>query len=113
MAPTPGRVSTHARPTAPPPPAKPLTEEEIFARESLDQLNGEHPLGDAFFDYDSATLSPEARASGPVGQTPISQICVKPNSCQALISDPGTLSNRTGRPHFSESSRNQQRVLTS
>jgi peptidoglycan-associated lipoprotein len=60
--PAPRRVSTSPRPVAPPAP-RPLTEEEIFARESLDQLNGERPLGDTFFDYDSATIKPEGQAS--------------------------------------------------
>jgi peptidoglycan-associated lipoprotein len=59
--PTPRPVST-TRSAAPPAP-RPLTEEEIFARESLDQLNGDRPLGDAFFDYDSATIKPEGQAS--------------------------------------------------
>lgn len=40
-----------------------LTEDEIFARESVDQLNDARPLGDAFFDYDSATIRPDAQAS--------------------------------------------------
>ncbi len=33
-----------------------LTDEESFARKSLEELNAERPLGHAFFDYDSATL---------------------------------------------------------
>jgi peptidoglycan-associated lipoprotein len=37
--------------------------EELFARESLAQLNGEHPLADAFFDYDSASLRADARSA--------------------------------------------------
>jgi len=60
--PTPRLVSTAPRSAAPSAP-RPLTEEEIFARESLDQLNSERPLGDAFFDYDSATIKPEGQAS--------------------------------------------------
>ena len=53
-------------PPAPPPPPEPApeppaptaapTEEEIFARKSLDELNAEKPLGDAFFDFDRASL---------------------------------------------------------
>jgi len=66
-----GRVlSWTPSPAPPPPPApastsapRPLTEDEIFARESLDQLNGTQPLGDAFFDYDSATIRPDAQAN--------------------------------------------------
>jgi len=52
-------------PPPPPPPAPPapqpqaLTEDELFARESLSDLNARTPLGDAFFDYDSAVLKPE------------------------------------------------------
>jgi peptidoglycan-associated lipoprotein len=40
-----------------------LTEDEIFARESLGRLNAARPLGDAFFDYDSATIGADAQAS--------------------------------------------------
>jgi len=49
-------------PSQPPPapessaPAAALTEEEIFARKSLDELNAERPLGDVFFDFDRASL---------------------------------------------------------
>ncbi len=60
-----------ARPVSPPPapraavartssPAA-LSEAEIFRRTSLDELNGQHPLGDAFFDYDQSTLRDDAR----------------------------------------------------
>jgi peptidoglycan-associated lipoprotein len=47
---------------APPPPA-PLTEEEIFARKSVDQLNAEKPLDDVFFAYDSSELSEASRTA--------------------------------------------------
>lgn len=60
------------RPPAPPPPpaatARPvsvptkLSDEELFARKSLDQLNAERPLADAFFDYDQNILRDDARA---------------------------------------------------
>jgi peptidoglycan-associated lipoprotein len=40
----------------PPAPVASLTEEEIFARKSLDELNAERPLTDVFFDFDSASL---------------------------------------------------------
>src|ERR1700722_14438818 len=62
-----------ARPPAPPAPAPPpprtaaapaatpLTEEELFRRKSLDDLNAEHPLSDVFFDYDQITLRDDAR----------------------------------------------------
>jgi peptidoglycan-associated lipoprotein len=55
-----------ARPPAPPARAAaprapaPLSEAEIFARQSLDELNAQHPLGDAFFDYDQSTLRADA-----------------------------------------------------
>ena len=55
-------------PPPPPPPApapapRPLTEDEIFAAKTLDQINAEHPLTDAFFDYDSSVIRPDAQAS--------------------------------------------------
>jgi peptidoglycan-associated lipoprotein len=55
-------------PPPPPPPAPapapaPLTEDELFARKSLDQLNAEKPLDDVFFAYDSFDLSDTARTS--------------------------------------------------
>ena len=53
---------------APPPPRSvaaaapaPLTEAELFQRKSLDELNAEHPLSDAFFDYDQNTLRDDAK----------------------------------------------------
>lgn len=52
-------------PPPPPPPAPapaPLTEEEIFERKSLDQLNAERPLSDVFFDYDESGIRDDARA---------------------------------------------------
>jgi peptidoglycan-associated lipoprotein len=53
---------------APPPPAaaaapRPLTDDEIFARKSIDDLNRERPLGDAYFDYDQSTLRDDARSA--------------------------------------------------
>jgi peptidoglycan-associated lipoprotein len=49
-------------PPAPAPPAeKPLSEDEIFARKSLDDLNRERPLADAFFDLDSAQIRDDAK----------------------------------------------------
>ena len=53
-------------PPKPPPPADPpraLTEDEIFAKMTLDELNKKGVLGDVFFALDSTDLSPEARAS--------------------------------------------------
>lgn len=59
---------------APPPPPPPLTppeptpaptatlsEDEIFARKTLDELNAERPLGDVFFDFDSSSIRDDAR----------------------------------------------------
>ena len=42
---------------APAPPPKPLTEDEIFQKKTLAELNAEMPLGDVFFDYDMATIT--------------------------------------------------------
>jgi peptidoglycan-associated lipoprotein len=52
-----------ARPAAAPirPAATPLTEDELFRRKSLDELNSEHPLNDAFFSYDQSTLTDTAQ----------------------------------------------------
>ena len=57
-------------PPAPPPPAPPpaapraLSEDEIFAGKSLDQLNQERPLGDVYFNLDESTIRDDAR--GPL-----------------------------------------------
>jgi len=55
--------------TPPPPPAPPAeaaqprvpTEDEIFAGKTLDQLNAEKPLGDAFFNLDEQTIRDDAK----------------------------------------------------
>jgi peptidoglycan-associated lipoprotein len=57
-----------APPPPPPPPPKPAeppapTEEELFAKMSLADLNAKGVLGDVFFAYDSSELTPEARAT--------------------------------------------------
>jgi peptidoglycan-associated lipoprotein len=49
------------KPTPPPPPPAPLSEDELFARKSLDQLNAEMPLGDVAFDYDQSTIRDDQR----------------------------------------------------
>ncbi len=49
------------RATAPAPAAAPLSEAELFRRKSLSDLNAEHPLTDAFFDYNQKTLRDDAR----------------------------------------------------
>ena len=54
-------------PPPPPPPPAPTppapTEDEIFAKKTLEQLNAEKPLGDVFFAYDSVDLSADARTA--------------------------------------------------
>jgi peptidoglycan-associated lipoprotein len=57
-----------ARPPSPAPPAvaaarpvAPLTEAELFRRKSLADLNAEHPLADAFFDYNQNVLRDDAK----------------------------------------------------
>jgi peptidoglycan-associated lipoprotein len=69
--PPPPPVAPPVPPPPPPPPAPPappapapLSEEELFARKSLAELNAERPLGDVYFDLDEATLRPDAR--GPL-----------------------------------------------
>jgi peptidoglycan-associated lipoprotein len=69
-APTPPPATDPTPPPPPPPPdppaptpPKPLTEEEVFARKSIEELNAEQPLADVFFDYDSADLSESSRAA--------------------------------------------------
>ena len=58
---------TTPTPPPPPPPAPretppaPLTEDEIFARKSLEALNAEKPLTDAFFALDSAQIGDDAK----------------------------------------------------
>ena len=48
-------------PPAPAPPPRPLTEDELFARLTLDELNAKMPLGDVQFDYDQSTVRDDAR----------------------------------------------------
>lgn len=67
-APPAAKPTTPTPPPPPPPPPKeapprPLTEDEIFARKTIDDLNREKPLGDVFFELDSAALSEEARTT--------------------------------------------------
>jgi len=50
-------------PPAPaPPPPRPLTEDEIFSRKTVDQLNAEMPLAEVHFQYDMSTIRDEDRA---------------------------------------------------
>ena len=72
VAPPPPPVA-EAKPAPPPPPPPPPapkpaapavpTEEEIFARKSLEQLNAERPLGDVFFDLDSSEIRADGRTA--------------------------------------------------
>ena len=64
--PPPAAPVTPPPPPPPPPPAaapapRPLTEEEIFARKSVDQLNAERPMDDVFFDLDKSVVRDDAR----------------------------------------------------
>jgi peptidoglycan-associated lipoprotein len=69
--PPPPPPAADATPPPPPPPPPPpsataptaLTEDEVFARKSVEELNAEQPMADVFFDYDSADLSETARAA--------------------------------------------------
>ena len=45
-------------PTPTPPPPRVPTEDEIFAKKTLDDLNREQPLADVMFAYDVAELDP-------------------------------------------------------
>jgi peptidoglycan-associated lipoprotein len=53
-------------PPAPPAPApappRPLTEDEVFSRKTLEELNAERPLSDVSFDYDMAMIRDDQRA---------------------------------------------------
>src|SRR5262245_30913801 len=55
-------------PPAPPPPAptpaapRPPTEEEIFSRKSVADLNNEHDLTDVYFDLDKSDIREDAKA---------------------------------------------------
>jgi peptidoglycan-associated lipoprotein len=65
--PPPAATKPTPPPAPPPPPPAPQpaapTEDEIFAKKTLAQLNEEKPLADVFFAYDSTDLSEEARAT--------------------------------------------------
>jgi peptidoglycan-associated lipoprotein len=67
--PPPVAVAPPPPPPPPPPPAAkpapppaPLTEDQIFARKSLEQINSERPLGDVYFDLDQSTIRADARS---------------------------------------------------
>jgi peptidoglycan-associated lipoprotein len=71
--PTPTATATPPPPPPPPPPAPqpspvaptpaPLTEDEIFAKWTLEELNEKNPLADVLFAYDSAELSEAGRTT--------------------------------------------------
>jgi peptidoglycan-associated lipoprotein len=68
--PPPPPATTPPAPPPPPPPPAPApapapapTEEEIFARKTLDELRAERPLADVYYAFDSAELSEEARTT--------------------------------------------------
>ena len=48
-------------PSPPPAPAPPLTEEQLFAQKSVQQLNDEHPLTDVYFDLDQSAIRDDAK----------------------------------------------------
>ena len=68
--PPPPAEAPRTTPTPPPPPppapapapaAHTPTEEEVFASKSLEQLNAEKPLADAYFDLDSQAIRDDAK----------------------------------------------------
>lgn len=70
-APPPVAEQPRTTPTPPPPPPAaprdpapvPLTEDEMFARKSVDDLNREKPMTDAFFALDSAQVGDDQKAA--------------------------------------------------
>jgi peptidoglycan-associated lipoprotein len=63
-APAPAPTTQPAPPPPPPPaptPERTPTEDEVFAKKTLDQLNAEKPLEDAFFDLDSSQIREQAK----------------------------------------------------
>lgn len=72
VAPAPAPSSSAVVAPPPPPPTSPavveaprersLSEDELFARKTLAELNAESPLGDVFFAFDESTLSEDARS---------------------------------------------------
>jgi peptidoglycan-associated lipoprotein len=68
--PTPAAAEPTRPATPPPPPAAPtptqpaaLSEDEIFAKTSLEELNAQKPLADVFFAYDAVDLTEPSRAA--------------------------------------------------
>jgi peptidoglycan-associated lipoprotein len=62
--------ATSPAPPSPPPPAgspsasapSGLSDDDLFARKSVDQLNAEHPLDDVFFDLDKSEIRNDGKA---------------------------------------------------
>ena len=52
-----------AAPAPAPAPPRALTEDEIFARKTVEQLNSEMPLADVMFDYDQSGIRDDQRAT--------------------------------------------------
>jgi peptidoglycan-associated lipoprotein len=70
--PPPPPVAAAPAPPPPPPPPPPapkpappaqLTEDQLFAQKTLEQINAEKPLADAYFDYDKADVKDDGRAA--------------------------------------------------
>ena len=64
--PPPAAPRTPPPPPPPPPPVaapapRPLSEEEVFSRKSVDQLNAEKPMDDVFFDLDKSEVRDDAK----------------------------------------------------
>jgi peptidoglycan-associated lipoprotein len=57
--PPPSSVSVPKQPPAPP---GALTEEEVFSRKTVEELNAENPLADVSFDYDQSAIREDQRA---------------------------------------------------
>ena len=67
-APTPTAPVTPPPPPPPPAPTpapapRPLSEDDVFARKTVDQLNAERPLDDVYFDLDKSEIRDDARRS--------------------------------------------------
>jgi peptidoglycan-associated lipoprotein len=72
VTPAPPPPAAATKPENPPPPPPPPaatpethvpTDEEIFSKMSLEELNAKKPLGDAYFSLDSSELSEDARGA--------------------------------------------------
>ena len=62
-APPPPPPAPAPAPAPAPPPPRALTEDDIFGRKTVEQLNAEMPLGDVMFDYDQSTIRDDQRAT--------------------------------------------------